>query len=52
MLLQLAVECDAWVCTLGSNWCGVIDELRSTVAGKAHMPFVDIGHRCFQGCDE
>jgi len=48
--LQLAVECDFWVCTLSSNWCGLIDELRSISAGKASHPYVDIGYPCFQGC--
>ena len=51
MNLQLAVECDAWICTLSSNWCRLIDALRSVVAGKADRPYVDIGFRCFQGCD-
>eukprot|EP00656_Telonema_subtile_P028278 TRINITY_DN3063_c0_g1_i1.p1 TRINITY_DN3063_c0_g1~~TRINITY_DN3063_c0_g1_i1.p1 ORF type:complete len:256 (-),score=64.13 TRINITY_DN3063_c0_g1_i1:30-797(-) len=50
MNLQLAVECDAWVCTLSSNWCRLIDELRSVVAGKANAAYVDVGFRCFQGC--
>ena len=40
---QLAVQCDAWVCTLSSNWCILIDELRSTVAEKAGHLYVDIG---------
>lgn len=48
--LQIAVECDYWVCTLSSNWCGLIDELRSISGGKAHHPYVDIGYPCFQGC--
>ncbi len=39
--LQLALECGAWVGTLSSNWCRLIDELRSTVACKADMPFLD-----------
>jgi hypothetical protein len=49
-VLKLAVECDYWVCTLSSNWCVLIDELRSVSAGKAHRPYVDIGFPCFQGC--
>lgn len=52
MNLELALRCDAWVCTLGSNWCSLIDELRSTTARKAHQPYVDIGFRCFQGCED
>lgn len=51
--LQLSVELGSgWVCTSSSNWCGLIDELRATVAAKAHLPFVDIGSKCFQGCVE
>ena len=40
--LQLAVMCDGWVCTLTSNWCQLIDSLRSTVAEKSASLFVDI----------
>ena len=32
MNLELALEADAWVCTLTSNWCRLIDELRMTIA--------------------
>ena len=39
--LQLTLECGAWVGTLSSNWCRLIDQMRSTVACKAHLPFVD-----------
>lgn len=49
---QLAIECDAWVGTLASNWCILIDELRATVALKAAHPLVDVGFRCFQGCED
>ena len=42
----------AWVGTLASNWCSLIDELRSTVAAKAGSPYVDVGFRCFQGCED
>ncbi len=33
MLLNLyyALQCEAWVCTLASNFCRIIDELRSTI---------------------
>eukprot|EP00607_Mallomonas_marina_P003583 CAMPEP_0182439738 /NCGR_PEP_ID=MMETSP1167-20130531/86616_1 /TAXON_ID=2988 /ORGANISM="Mallomonas Sp, Strain CCMP3275" /LENGTH=302 /DNA_ID=CAMNT_0024633499 /DNA_START=499 /DNA_END=1404 /DNA_ORIENTATION=- len=40
--LDYAVRCDAWVCTLASNWCRVIDELRATVGGKANKPYADL----------
>merc|ERR1712107_191203 len=40
--LELALEADAWVCTLQSNWCQLIDELRMTIAGKTSFPFLNI----------
>ena len=40
--LEYALRCNAWVCTLASNFCRVIDELRATVGGKAHFPFADL----------
>ena len=40
--LEYALKCDAWVCTLASNSCRVIDELRSTVAAKAGNLYADI----------
>ena len=39
--LQLALECDGWVGTITSNWGRLIEELRSTVGCKAHMPYID-----------
>ena len=39
--LDLALQCDAYVGTLSSNWCRLIDELRSTVRCKAHVPYMD-----------
>lgn len=39
--LQLALECSAWVGTLSSNWCRLIDQLRATVGCKATLPFSD-----------
>lgn len=42
MNLELALESDAWVCTLSSNWCRLIDELRMTVAQKASEPFLNL----------
>jgi hypothetical protein len=41
--LLLALRADAWVGTLTSNWCRLIDELRSTVAAKAAGPYVNVG---------
>jgi hypothetical protein len=37
----------AWICTLASNYCRVIDELRTTVAAKADHPFADLS---FETC--
>ncbi|BDA43791.1 hypothetical protein COCOBI_04-8080 [Coccomyxa sp. Obi] len=39
--LDLALECDAWIGTLSSNWCRLIDELRATVRCRAHGSFLD-----------
>lgn len=39
--LDCALECDAWIGTLSSNWCRLIDELRATVRCKAHGPYLD-----------
>jgi hypothetical protein len=39
--LDLALECDAFVGTLSSNWCRLIDEMRATVRCKAHAPYLD-----------
>ena len=41
--LDLALECSAWVGTIRSNWNRLIEELRSTVRCKAHLPYVDAG---------
>lgn len=40
--LQFALRCDAWVCTLASNSCRLVDELRATVASKADRIFADL----------
>jgi hypothetical protein len=40
--LVASIQADAFVGTLTSNWCRLVDELRSTVAGKALAPFVDL----------
>ena len=39
--LDLALTCSAWVGTIASNWNRLIEELRSTVRCKAHMPYID-----------
>ncbi len=40
--LELALETSAWVGTLSSNWCRLIDEFRSTIGCRARSPFVDV----------
>jgi hypothetical protein len=44
MLLNLeqALQCEAWVCTLASNSCRIMDELRTTVAAKSNRYFADL----------
>lgn len=46
--LDLAASCDAYVCTLSSMWCTLIDRLRSTVRCKAAAPYID-GHGSLGG---
>lgn len=43
-LLHLSdlVRCRAMVCTLGSNYCRLVDEMRATVGGKANAFFADL----------
>ena len=45
--LQLSTQCDAWVCTLASNWCRLMDELRVTIGGKASFLFYIINRFCY-----
>lgn len=53
--LEISLKSDAWVCTLASNWCRIIDEMRATVGRKANFLFVDISSEtcsvtpCFGG---
>eukprot|EP00927_Polykrikos_kofoidii_P055076 TRINITY_DN49391_c0_g1_i1.p1 TRINITY_DN49391_c0_g1~~TRINITY_DN49391_c0_g1_i1.p1 ORF type:complete len:794 (+),score=59.18 TRINITY_DN49391_c0_g1_i1:110-2491(+) len=42
--LELALEAEGWVCTLFSNWCQLIDELRMTVGAKASAPYLNLVH--------
>ena len=48
-LLQLlmALECDAWVGTRGSNWNKLIDQLRCVWVPKCSMPYVEVGNPTF-----
>jgi hypothetical protein len=40
--LQYAVQCEAWICTLASNSCRIIDEMRATIGGKANRQYADL----------
>lgn len=40
--LQYSLQCEAWVCTLASNSCRLIDELRATLGGKANRFYADL----------
>lgn len=49
VILNLAdfMRCDSFVCTLGSNSCRIIDELRALVAAKPYAYFADLsGETC------
>eukprot|EP01040_Poterioochromonas_malhamensis_P005455 gene5455-5855_t len=47
--LLLSSQCEAWVCTLASNSCRIMDEIRATVGGKANRHFADISK---ESCDD
>lgn len=41
--MDLLLRCNAFICTVKSNYCRLLDELRSTVANKAHMHWAEVG---------
>ena len=41
--LLMALECDAFVGTRGSNWNRLIDELRCVWVGKCSSPYFEVG---------
>ena len=41
--LLMALECDAWVGTRGSNWNRLIDELRCVWVPKCANEYVEVG---------
>ena len=47
--LLMALECDAWVGTRGSNWNRLIDELRCVWVPKCAQPYVEVGEREVRG---
>lgn len=44
MLLNLyySLRSEAYVCTLASNSCRIIDEMRATIGGKANRFYADL----------
>lgn len=40
--LEYSVRCEAWVCTMASNSCRLMDELRATLGAKANRFFADL----------
>ena len=49
--LLMALECDAWVGTRGSNWNRLIDELRCIWVPKCMQPYSDVGSKLSGGPD-
>eukprot|EP01041_Mallomonas_annulata_P007623 gene7625-15610_t len=43
--IDYMLKCSAWVGTMSSNWCRIIDELRMTVAGKADLSNADLNRQ-------
>ena len=41
--LLMALECDTFVGTRGSNWNRLIDELRCVWVGKCFSPYMEMG---------
>lgn len=42
MNLHFSLKCEAYVCTMPSNSCRIMDELRATVGGKANRIYADL----------
>jgi len=40
------LKCNSWICTLGSNFCRMLDRLRATVGNKVNMHYLDLS--CLQ----
>merc|ERR1712151_1023563 len=47
--VEIALEADAWVGTIVSNFAQLFDLLRMTVGGKASSPFLSLVSCCFIG---
>jgi len=39
--LDLHLQCDAFICSMPSNFCRLIDELKATIGAKANTPLAD-----------
>lgn len=44
MLLNIhyLIQANGWVCTMSSNFCRIVDELRATISARAGAPFMDL----------
>ena len=40
--IDILLRCASWVCPLRSNFCRLIDELRTTIGHKVYSPFADL----------
>lgn len=40
--LQLSLQCQAFVCSIASNTCRLIDELRATISSNANGMYIDL----------
>jgi hypothetical protein len=40
--IHYLIKGSAQICTMSSNFCRIIDELRATVAGRANVPYIDL----------
>lgn len=45
--VEIALEADAWVGTIVSNFAQLFDMLRMTIGGKASSPFLSLVSCCF-----
>ncbi|KAJ1435210.1 hypothetical protein B484DRAFT_446216 [Ochromonadaceae sp. CCMP2298] len=46
--LDAHIRCSAFVCTMRSNYCRLVDELRATVGAKANRSYADLS--CGEDC--
>jgi hypothetical protein len=48
--LDYHLKCSAFVCTLPSNFCRIIDELRATIGNKINASYADLNKNCVPPC--